>query len=300
MDDSKYGDRLELHWDGRSSLSELVSKSFDNQVTAARIIGDAGFGFVEPVPPENGYALSLELKDYKNGEIWLDGRNTPQIDLNRHNSVMYDLRHRIEAKLDDAFDFIHFHIPRPYLDRMAREHGLSGFSELNFKGGVGFHDPVILHLGQALLPAFERPEEANQLFVDHCITALCAHILGSLGGASVVGDAAQGLSNRRLRQAKEMLDAHINGKLNIADIAKAVELTPSYFAKQFAKSTGVAPHQWLLSRRIDMAKQMMMMSQDSLADIALACGFADQSHFARAFRQRVGDTPSAWRRTREV
>lgn len=300
MRDQSYGDRLSAHWDGSSPLSALVNNSFGHQVTAARIVGDAGFGFVDPVPAQDGYAVSLELKDFRKGEIWLDGRSRRQIDLNRNNTVLYDLRHHIEAKLDDAFDFVHFHVPRAYLTRMAREHGLQGFSELSFRDGVGFHDAVILSLAQMLLPAFERTREANQLFIDHCILALCAHLLGSLGNLPVATKPAPGLTPRRLKRAKEMLDAHIDGTLQVADIAKAVDLTPSYFAKQFAKSTGLAPHQWLLRRRVDRAKALMSTSNSSLADVALACGFADQSHLTRVFRQIVGITPSAWRRTRDV
>jgi AraC family transcriptional regulator len=61
---------------------------------------------------------------------------------------------------------------------------------------------------------------------------------------------------------------------------------------------GVAPHNWLLMRRIEIAKQKLRGRQLSLSDVAFACGFADQSHFTRVFTRMVGVSPGAWRRAR--
>jgi AraC-like DNA-binding protein len=61
---------------------------------------------------------------------------------------------------------------------------------------------------------------------------------------------------------------------------------------------GIAPHNWLLTRRIEVAKEQLRSSQLSLSDVALACGFADQSHFTRVFTRMVGVSPGAWRRAR--
>jgi methylphosphotriester-DNA--protein-cysteine methyltransferase len=67
-------------------------------------------------------------------------------------------------------------------------------------------------------------------------------------------------------------------------------------ARAFRQSVGMPPHQWLMQHRVDPARALLLSSPLALSDIALACGFAGQSHFTRAFTRRVGTSPGAWRR----
>ena len=59
---------------------------------------------------------------------------------------------------------------------------------------------------------------------------------------------------------------------------------------------GIAPHNWLVARRVETAKDKLRDDRLTLLDVALACGFADQSHLTRVFTRMVGVTPGAWRR----
>lgn len=98
---------------------------------------------------------------------------------------------------------------------MASEHGLSGNGEPEIINGQGFPDAVVKSLGELLVPAFERSGEANQLFLDHCILAVCAHLLDQLGNISLVPAGNAGLPKSKLRIAKEMIDAYLGGNINI-------------------------------------------------------------------------------------
>jgi AraC family transcriptional regulator len=62
----------------------------------------------------------------------------------------------------------------------------------------------------------------------------------------------------------------------------------------------MTPHEWLQTCRVERAKDMMMAADLSLAEVALACGFADQSHFTRIFTRKTGSTPGAWKRLRRA
>lgn len=291
-----YGTRLDEHWRGQCSVTSLLAKGrAESEITIARLTGGPGFGLVAPVPPEEGYALTIELIDYQQGELWLGGRSTRQTDLLRNHSVFFDLRNGVEAKLDDPFDFLHFHIPRRYFADLAAASGVPAIDELRIKSGQGFFDPTMLHLGMAALPALERPAEANQLFLDHTMMALCAHIAGTYGLAVEPRVLARGLAGWRLRRAKDLIASRLTGDISIAEIAAECGLTPSYFARQFAEATGTTPHRWLLKMRVQKAKQLMAESRLSLAEVAIACGFADQSHFTRVFSRETGATPKAWR-----
>jgi AraC family transcriptional regulator len=74
-------------------------------------------------------------------------------------------------------------------------------------------------------------------------------------------------------------------------------LSVSHFSRAFRRSMGAAPHNWLLTCRVEAAKEKLRDHRLTLSDVALACGFADQSHLTRVFTRIVGVSPGAWRRS---
>ena len=83
--------------------------------------------------------------------------------------------------------------------------------------------------------------------------------------------------------------------LSILEIAAQINMAPGHFARAFRQATGQSPHRWLMDRRIERAKDLLR-SDMILAEIALTCGFVDQSHLTRVFSRRERLTPGAWRR----
>lgn len=81
-----------------------------------------------------------------------------------------------------------------------------------------------------------------------------------------------------------------------AVLAALIGLSPSYFGRVFKASTGTTPHRWLVNARVRRAQQILLETEASLVDVALASGFSDQSHLSRAFCGVTGQTPGAWRR----
>jgi AraC family transcriptional regulator len=84
----------------------------------------------------------------------------------------------------------------------------------------------------------------------------------------------------------------------LVDVARACGLSRGHFTKAFRVATGLTPHQWLQRYRVDKAKTLLLNPSSSIAEIAGACGFADQSHLTRVFSRLVGSTPALWRRCR--
>ncbi len=85
-------------------------------------------------------------------------------------------------------------------------------------------------------------------------------------------------------------------EISLVRLANECKLSLSHFARAFKQSAGQPTHRWLLQQRLDKAKELLLNSSLPLADIALACGFSEQSHFTRVFNKKVGTTPGAWRR----
>jgi AraC family transcriptional regulator len=105
-----------------------------------------------------------------------------------------------------------------------------------------------------------------------------------------------GLSRSKLSRAKQLLMEKSSQKLHLADIASECGLSRQYFTKSFKATVGVTPHRWLQQYRIKKAKDLLQNTSHRIADIAIECGFADQSHFTRVFVTLTGATPAAWRR----
>jgi AraC family transcriptional regulator len=78
-------------------------------------------------------------------------------------------------------------------------------------------------------------------------------------------------------------------------MAQAVQLSTSHFSRMFRKSTGEAPHQFVLRHRVERAKEMLRAAEARVLDVAVACGFKTQQHFARVFRQMCGVSPTEYR-----
>jgi AraC family transcriptional regulator len=162
-------------------------------------------------------------------------------------------------------------------------------------------DPVVRHLGASLLPAFEHPGTVSRLYVEHVALALCSHLASTYGGFSGYERAPKGgLTPRQAERAKAYMADHCDEDLSLADVAHACNLSRGYFTQAFKVTTGLTPHQWRLHHRIDKAKSLLLETSTPVAEIAFACGFADQSHLTRVFVQQVGDSPASWRRQRRA
>src|SRR5262249_42590404 len=104
-----------------------------------------------------------------------------------------------------------------------------------------------------------------------------------------------GLPPGAMRREREHVELHLSESMDLAELASVAGLSMSPFARAFKQSTGVAPHHYLVRRRIERAQEMLARSELPLSQIALAAGFSDQSHLARLFRQMLGITPGQFR-----
>jgi AraC family transcriptional regulator len=104
-----------------------------------------------------------------------------------------------------------------------------------------------------------------------------------------------GLGCARVRRIKEFVDARIEDELTLCEMAQAVQLSTAHFSRMFRESTGESPHRFVLRHRVERAKEMLRAAETRVLDVAVACGFKTQQHFARAFRQMCGVTPTEYR-----
>jgi len=253
-------------------------------------------GLTAPYELENTDLIVLQLHAFGEQDLWLDGRPAPFVPYDAGTVSIYDLDRRWVADLKGAFDCLHFHLPRHTLEETVDDLGGRQRPQLYLPPHLSTHDSIIHALGHALLPALARPGEASQLFIDHVGLAFQAHVAHRYGGVGERRERSDGkLTPSQARRAKELLLAHLDGTIGLADVASACGLSRSYFVKAFHRTTGLPPHRWLTVQRVERAKEWMRNPNMPLSLIAVACGFADQSHFSRTFTRLTGVTPRRWR-----
>ena len=157
-------------------------------------------------------------------------------------------------------------------------------------------DPLIHGIGLALKTEVESSGLGGQLYVDSLCTTLLHHLIRHYTVQKpVLADQAGGLPNCRLRQVLEYIDAFLDRKLALADLAAIAQMSPSYFTQLFKESTGSTPHQYVIQQRLERAKHLLKRSDRTIIDIALECGFNSHSHLSKQFRKVMGMTPKTFR-----
>jgi AraC family transcriptional regulator len=137
---------------------------------------------------------------------------------------------------------------------------------------------------------------SGRLFLDSIEQAMA---IALVNGHAVRHRPAQmykgGLGSARLRRIKELVHAKIEDDLGLDEMAQSVDLSTAHFARMFRKSTGETPHQFVLRQRIERAKAMLRAPNARVLDVAVACGFKTQQHFAQVFRDVCRVSPTEYR-----
>jgi AraC family transcriptional regulator len=293
-----YGQRLgeRMRVENAPAVVTRVLRKADIAVTEIRC-DDPLPGLSGSMQREDAFLVGLMLRDFPDRQYWEDGRQAPVCDLRAGEICLYDLKRDPVVLLDKPYHSLFFYLPRAALNAIADDANAPRIGDLSYEPGAGVNDATVSSLGSTMLSALSRPDQANRLFVDHVTLAVGVHVAQTYGGMRPVSRPVRGgLAPWQVRRAKDILSASLDGGVPLQEVARECRLSVSHFSRAFRRTMGVAPYAWLLTRRIDLAKEKLRDRQLSLSDVALACGFADQSHLTRLFRRMVGVSPGAWRR----
>jgi len=161
---------------------------------------------------------------------------------------------------------------------------------------IDFDDPMLRSVMlrfQAVLddPALDVPGYAETL-----TELLTFELVRVTGGQQHPPLSQTGLTTGQMRLLTEYMDTHLDEKLTVSALAALVNLTQFHFIRAFKQAVGVPPHQFMIRRRVDRARELLAERQTSIADVAHRTGFGSPLQMTRAFRRIVGATPSAVRR----
>ncbi len=281
----------------RSIITSEIGRSVVG-INRIRFDGDH-FMPVEPPAVEEALLVHFFLRRQA-AEISIDRQ--PPVPLNVQQGMIniLNFQRSYSGTIFEPFDIIGFHLPFAVFEDLASDYRGRFMRGMTVNDTDEIDDSVVRNLALALLPVLERPEQANRLLVDHIGWALAAHVGRQYGAFEEFAWHAKGrLARWQELRAKEMIDANLGGDMPLADIAEACGLSVGYFARAFRMTCGMAPHQWLLHRRVEAAKRLLATTGLTIAAIAADCGFSDQSHLTRVFARTVGASPGLWRRAHE-
>lgn len=199
---------------------------------------------------------------------------------------------------DTRLNFSVLRLEPAFLDRVAKEVFDLQPDEYRLEAAMREQDPVVADIAGVLSREVVRAQAGGKLYAESLANILAVHLLRNYSSSAVAQDSpAPPPPSHRLRavaDAMAYIEANYAREIKLEDVAGAVHLSPFHLARLFKQVSGLSPHQHLVQVRVNAARSLLSAGsgQRSLAEVAAAVGFADQSHLTRQFKRHFGVTPS--------
>ena len=284
-----YGERLRKTFKIDRAPS-FVAKTLRNaRIAVTEIRCDkANTGLSEPIPVEDAFLLTVQLRDVPAHGMFLDGQPVKTAILPAGTASFYDLRASPVADSLSAFHHVSFYVPRGALAAIAEKENIAAADSFNQNPGIGVQDPVLYDLVRAMLPCFRSPGLASPLFVDHLSVAAAAHAIKHHAcNVRQPARAPKTLSPAEQARAKEKLAAHADGDLRLEQLSEDSGMSPLEFAASFHRTVGCDIHAWRVGLRIERAERLLSRGY-APETIARLLGYEHVSLFVEEFRRSTG------------
>ena len=167
---------------------------------------------------------------------------------------------------------------------------------LDLLNNFGQRDSQLHHIAMLLLAELQSDGIMGQLYVESLTQVLVIHLLRHYSTyTQPITSENRNLSDTRLQQAIDYIHAHLDRDLSLVEIARVINISPTYFASLFKRATGVTLHKYVVQQRVEKAKSLLLKTDLAIADIALQVGFSNQSHLTRHFKCLARITPKQFR-----
>ncbi|MGL5835511.1 MAG: helix-turn-helix domain-containing protein [Waterburya sp.] len=163
---------------------------------------------------------------------------------------------------------------------------------IDFINCFGKQDLQLHQIAMLLLAELRSGGIMGRLYVESLAQALVIHLLRHYSSVTqIITSENRSLTRTQLQQAIDYIHAHLDRDLSLSQIAKIINISPTYFASLFKGAMGTSPHQYVIEQRVERAKLMLSKTDLAIADIALKVGFSSQSHLTQQFKRLTGMTP---------
>ncbi|UTZ21930.1 AraC family transcriptional regulator [Vibrio campbellii] len=205
--------------------------------------------------------------------------------------------HHSDWTFSVPFRFFHFYFEQAHLQSFAEQVFDKEGRHIELSEQTYVEDAFVSQLIRETVLKLNWDSPTDKLMMSHSQQLLLLHLIRqychnspksvlSLGGLSTINQ----------RRVVDYIQENLSKSFTLSDLASLSHLSEFHFARMFKASFGCTPHQYVLSQRVGMAKHLLSRHSMTLADIALSCGFSSQQHLSQQFKQRVGITPTEFRR----
>lgn len=251
-------------------------------------IGEAGLEF-------NTHAIGL-LETGATGTAMIEGAVLPREDFKAGTLFFAPKGAKIIGRPSSPVNITVLIIPEHWFERAFKTTGTLkncqyGYFEID--GGTVLSQAI--QLLRAI--AVESPRRALPSLIDSLIASIVIRLLSDICETvpQDIVNRSETLTENQLALIATYIDSNVDRSIRLRDLSKLVGRSESHFSRSFKAVMNVPPMRYVLMRRVELAKSYLERSNESLVSIALACGFASQSHFTTAFRQFTGMTPAVYR-----
>jgi AraC family transcriptional regulator len=199
------------------------------------------------------------------------------------------------VKLSGALETVHIYVKAAMLKMAAAELCKGDPDKIEFLPRLGEHDPFIEQLGRICCAMLA--DRQTDYFADGIARLASAQIARQHSNATLARECrVSGLSARQIAVVRDFVEDRLEEALTISDLSASIGLDPIHFARQFKRTTGKAPYQYVIEARVNRARALLATDMP-IVEVALSAGFTHQEHLTRLFGRQVGMTPGAYRRS---
>jgi AraC family transcriptional regulator len=186
-------------------------------------------------------------------------------------------------------------LSRTILNQVAEESGFSA-RDVELRNRFMARDRQLESIAWAMKSELELGSPSGQLYLDGLALSAAARLVSGHSSIAVEERRYGGLEGRRLKRTLEFIEEHLAEELSLSRLAEVAEMSVSHFRGGFRESIGASVHQYVIERRVERAKSLLMRDGQSIAEIALAAGFTHQSHLSRHMQRSTGFSPLQMKR----
>jgi len=203
------------------------------------------------------------------------------------------------VRVNNPHETLHLYVRDSVMEEVANDLYEKEIGKIEFCNRFGERDDFLEHLALGIRELLSDADPSATCSVDLLARTIASHLIrshSSIASARLEAVNSGNLTRNRFAAAVEFMHANLDRSIGIDDIAQAVGLSGSHFARQFRASIGLPPHQFLIQLRLEQAKRLLKETNTSVAEIAFSSGFANQEHLTRLFRKYWDVTPASYRR----
>ena len=197
---------------------------------------------------------------------------------------------------DEPIQTVHLHLDNQFMAKTAQEVADIDSSRVELRESAGIRDPFVEQICLMLKQELEKGGIGSKLYAESAAQLLAVHLLRQhCTFEHRIKEYSGGLPGDRLRRVIDYVQAHLDTKLSLSELAEQAGMSLHHFSRLFKQSTGESPNQYVVRLRIEEAKRLLRETNLGVLEVALAVGYNSPSHLATQFKSLTSVTPSFYR-----